>query len=305
MNVSTKLSFAALKYTGNNPLVLNVEISKDCNLNCKYCGRVKEDKGLLDFNKIIKAIDEVNTPIVYFTGGEPFLFFDELKQAVGYALAKNKIVFIVTNGTLVKNKLRELDVNKENLILMFSVDGLKEKNDSIRGEGSFEKMMEGLIKAKEKGFNVWLNFKIYKENMDELEKVVNFFKNKVDKIHLNLFYDFERKNKKSNLDNFSEKALKLKKETKNILNLKTYFKFWQGKDLDCTPWRIVTIDVEGWRSPCYFKCNGHAKSYKELMKDTDWKLQSKCRECKGYCEFEPTVYKNKGLLVKELMMRLW
>ena len=304
MNVSTKLGWAALKYTGKKPLVLNIEISKSCNLKCKYCGKVKEDKGVLGFDKIVKAIDEVNTPIVYFTGGEPFLFFDELKQGVGYALAKNKIVFIVTNGTLVKNKLRDLDVNKENLVLMFSVDGLREKNDKIRGDGSFEKMMEGLMKAKEKGFNVWLNFTLYKENLDDLDNVVKFFKDKVDKIHLNLYYDYSGKNKQMKLDKVADKALRLKKETKHILNLKTYFKFWQGEDLECTPWGTVTLDVEGWRSPCYFKCNGHVDNYKKLMKDTDWEMHKKCRECKSHCGFEPTIYRNKKILVKELLMRL-
>ena len=38
----------------------------------------------------------------------------------------------------------------------------------------------------------------------------------------------------------------------------------------CTPWGNPTRTVFGWQRPCYLLGEGYAKTFKELMDETDW-----------------------------------
>ncbi len=316
-NIRNRLSLMALTYNNffkRNPLVLNIEFSHACNLKCLHCGRIRDNvKGKLNTEVVQKAIDETNTPIIYFTGGEPFLFVEDLSNAVNYALSKKKVVIIVTNGTLLETNLNRLNVpQKKNLILMFSVDGLQESHDRIRGQGSFEQMEKGIQKAQELGFeNRWINFTLYSSNLADLENVVHYFKEKIDTFHFNMYFDFlgDTPTIHEKIRPIVQKVKALKKKYNNILNPYTYFDLWDGLNIDCTPWGTVTLDPSGWRSPCYFIEKTHYPTYQELMNETDWDFYAKkkadeCRNCKAHCGFEPTIYRKKQLLLKEISTRV-
>jgi hypothetical protein len=38
----------------------------------------------------------------------------------------------------------------------------------------------------------------------------------------------------------------------------------------CTPWGNPTRTVFGWQRPCYLLGEGYAKTFKELMEETEW-----------------------------------
>ena len=49
----------------------------------------------------------------------------------------------------------------------------------------------------------------------------------------------------------------------------------------------------GWQKPCYLLGEGYAKTFKELMEDTDWDKYGvgnyeKCADCMVHCGFEAT-----------------
>ena len=61
----------------------------------------------------------------------------------------------------------------------------------------------------------------------------------------------------------------------------------------CTPWGNPTRTVFGWQRPCYLLGEGYAKTFKELMEDTDWDKYGtgnyeKCADCMVHCGFEAT-----------------
>ena len=61
----------------------------------------------------------------------------------------------------------------------------------------------------------------------------------------------------------------------------------------CTPWGNPTRTVFGWQRPCYLLGEGYAKTFKELMEDTDWDNYGtgnyeKCADCMVHCGFEAT-----------------
>jgi len=62
----------------------------------------------------------------------------------------------------------------------------------------------------------------------------------------------------------------------------------------CTPWSNPTYNIFGWQKPCYLLVDeGYAKTYKELMEDTEWEkygvgINPKCDNCMAHCGFEGT-----------------
>jgi hypothetical protein len=61
----------------------------------------------------------------------------------------------------------------------------------------------------------------------------------------------------------------------------------------CTPWGMPTRNVFGWQKPCYLLGEGYAKSFRELMEETDWDSYGtgryeKCANCMAHCGYEPT-----------------
>ena len=62
---------------------------------------------------------------------------------------------------------------------------------------------------------------------------------------------------------------------------------------ECTPWCMPLRTVFGWQKPCYLLGEGYAKTFKELMEDTEWDKYGvgnyeKCANCMVHCGFEGT-----------------
>jgi hopanoid biosynthesis associated radical SAM protein HpnH len=61
----------------------------------------------------------------------------------------------------------------------------------------------------------------------------------------------------------------------------------------CTPWGNPTRTYFGWQRPCYLLGEGYAKSFKELMEQTDWDRYGtgnyeKCADCMVHSGYEAT-----------------
>jgi hopanoid biosynthesis associated radical SAM protein HpnH len=61
----------------------------------------------------------------------------------------------------------------------------------------------------------------------------------------------------------------------------------------CTPWGNPARTVFGWQRPCYLVGEGYAKTFKELMEETDWDAYGtgnyeKCADCMVHSGFEAT-----------------
>jgi radical SAM protein with 4Fe4S-binding SPASM domain len=87
---------------------LNLEITKECNLNCKHCGiecgTNKDIKNELNANEINKLLDDVThmgCKFLIIAGGEPFLSTN-IWEVLNKASLNNLRVSILTNGLLLK-----------------------------------------------------------------------------------------------------------------------------------------------------------------------------------------------------------
>jgi len=61
----------------------------------------------------------------------------------------------------------------------------------------------------------------------------------------------------------------------------------------CTPWGNPTRNYFGWQRPCYLLGEGYAKTFQELMEETDWDSYGtgnyeKCAQCMVHSGYEAT-----------------
>ncbi|TKJ17884.1 hypothetical protein CEE44_05180 [Candidatus Woesearchaeota archaeon B3_Woes] len=146
----------------NKMLLIDIETSNKCNLNCKYCFRdvygTKEAlKKELDLNKrlnLIKQARELGCKTIKITGaGEPFADPD-VWPMIEYANSLGMWVMIFTNGSLIdKNTAKKLI--KMDVSLIVKCNSLDEnKEDQMVGVKGYakkrNKAIEYLIKE---GFN--------------------------------------------------------------------------------------------------------------------------------------------------------
>lgn len=143
-------------------------ITDECNLRCIHClykpnliFHLKEkDIELNTALALISDFKEMGASKLTIMGGEPTLYgasqshipllcvINEAK-VLGY-----EYVRIDTNGQF-EDELLEKDDFKQLDEITFSLDGFSpEINDSVRGEGTFDKCLSNIKKAKELGYNI-------------------------------------------------------------------------------------------------------------------------------------------------------
>lgn len=163
------------------PLDLVLAITYNCNSRCRMCNIWKSEPlpilALAEYEKLPASLKEIN-----LTGGEPFLRPD-LVQLIELLLKKNPRVRIIisSNGfatDLIRSKLQEILKIKPDIILSFSIDGIGELHDQIRGiSGGFKKVMATISVAKELGVkDLRLAFTAGDYNISHLVKVYNLAK---------------------------------------------------------------------------------------------------------------------------------
>ena len=291
------------------PLVLMLEPLFQCNLACSGCGKIAyEDhvlKQRLSVEDALGAVDECGAPVISIPGGEP-LIHKEMPQIVEGLVKRKKYIYLCTNAILLK---RNIDQYKPSHYLTFSVhlDGLKERHDeSVCKEGIFEVAVEAIKIALDRGHRVTVNTTLFNgENPQEVAKFFDYaMELGVEGITISPGYSYEmapnqeaflgrKQSKELFRDIFREGK---KRDKKWIFNQSDLFlDFLAGnQSYQCTPWSSVTYNVFGWQKPCYLLVNeGYAKTYKELIEDTEWDnygvgRNPKCDNCMAHCGYEGT-----------------
>lgn len=117
---------------------------------------------------------------VALTGGEPLLK-RELRQIIEYLNAQDAVskISIITNGTLIDRYISELSGIKTAYRkfdkIFVSLDGVSPGvNDSIRGEGTFQKTVENVKLLVREKMPVVIMFTLMKSNYADAGKLYNF-----------------------------------------------------------------------------------------------------------------------------------
>lgn len=99
-----------LKKTPKFAMVLQLEPLHTCNLSCTGCGRIREYstslKNIMSLKDCLDSANECDAPMVSICGGEP-LIYPHIEELVEGLLRQGRIVYICTNGLLMRRKLRD------------------------------------------------------------------------------------------------------------------------------------------------------------------------------------------------------
>lgn len=162
---------------------IRFSITSKCDYNCIYCdqeGFIPKTSELTvdEITKLCKILAEIlNVTRIKFTGGEP-LCREEIVHIIKNVsdLHLYKDISMTTNGLLLYEKAEDLNNAGLNRINV-SLGSLKpDVYKKIYGSDSLRKVLKGLKKAKEVGFNpIKLNFVLMKGlNDTELETMLEF-----------------------------------------------------------------------------------------------------------------------------------
>ncbi|GAA3841317.1 MULTISPECIES: adenosyl-hopene transferase HpnH [Amycolatopsis] len=278
-----------------------------CNLKCGGCGKIQQPAHLLKqrmpVQQAVGAVEESGAPMVSIAGGEP-LMHPQIHEITRILLERNKIVFLCTNALLLPKHIHKFKPHR-NFTWMVHIDGLEEKHDaSVRKEGGFQAAVDAIQLAKSKGFKVMTNTTFFNTDtpqdvidvLDYLNDVV-----KVDNMQLSPGYAYEKAPDQEHFlgvqqtrELFSKAFADGRRKKWRLNHSPVFLDFIEGKrDLECTPWGIPSYSLLGWQRPCYLLDDGYAKTWRELIEETEWDKfgrgkDPRCANCMAHCGYEPT-----------------
>jgi len=315
--VGTYIIKQHLKRNKRYPLVLMLEPLFRCNLACAGCGKIDYPAEILNRRlskaECIEAVEECGAPVVVLAGGEP-LIHKELPQIVEALVARRKTTIVCTNALLLEKKI---DDYKPDPYFTWSIhlDGDRGMHDaSVCQEGVYDKAVDAIRLAKAKGFRVTINATIF--NNHDPVRLANFFDDVsalgLDGITVSPGYAYERAPDQTHFLN----RTKTKELFRSVFRRGEGGKRWKfnqsslfldflagNQTYHCTPWGNPTRTVFGWQKPCYLLGEGYAKTFKELMEETDWDSYGtgnyeKCADCMVHSGFEASA-------VEDAVRRPW
>ena len=165
---------------------------KSCNLKCSHCyikrNPYKQEKDFIHLDKIKQSLiltKKENLKCIYLTGGEPMLHPDF--NTILRLCLKFSNVTVLSNGTLINDKkarfLRKIDDESNfETIYRISLDHYNEqKNDELRGRGSYRKALLAIQSLYKYEFNPIISVvSYYNESKENLFKGFKDMLNKID-----------------------------------------------------------------------------------------------------------------------------
>ena len=286
------------------PIVLMLEPLHACNLTCTGCGRIREYESTITeripLEECLAAVDECGAPMVSICGGEPMMY-PQIGELVAGILARNKNIYLCTNGMFIVKRLHEFTPDKR-FFFNVHLDGLEKTHDiCVEKDGVFREAIEGIKAAKAAGFMVCTNTTVYKEtDMKEIARLFEYLEPfNVDGHQLSPAYGYSAVNDREifmTRDDIHEKFKDVDTLFKRFRLNQTpmFLEFLKGdRDLPCTAWGNPTYNIKGWKGPCYLITDGHYKTFEALMTQTPWENYGhgndpRCEHCMVHCGYEPS-----------------
>ena len=173
------------RYLSSNIFTLQWHVTQACDLHCKHCYD-RSNISPLTLAQGITILDQFRDFIlaknisgqVTFTGGNPLLYnnFTELYQEA----AKRNFTTAILGNPTTKEVIQTLQAIQPLSFYQVSLEGLAEHNDSIRGEGHFNRIIEFLEILNELSVYSMVMLTLTQENMDQVLPLAEFLRGKTD-----------------------------------------------------------------------------------------------------------------------------
>jgi hopanoid biosynthesis associated radical SAM protein HpnH len=294
-----------LKGVRRYPLVLMLEPLFRCNLACAGCGKIDYPDPILNqrlsVDECLDAVDECGAPVVVLAGGEPLLHREIDKIAAGI-IARKKFVYLCTNALLLEKKIEQFSPSTY-FAWTVHLDGDRDDHDrSVCQGGVYDRAVAAIELAKARGFRVNINATLF--DTAEPDRVARFFdavtEIGIDGITVSPGYAYERapdqehflsrRRTKELFRGIFARGARRWSFNQSVL----FLDFLAGnQSYHCTPWGNPTRNYFGWQRPCYLLGEGYAKTFKQLMEETDWNAYGtgnyeKCANCMVHSGYEAT-----------------
>jgi selenobiotic family peptide radical SAM maturase len=187
--------FAANDYVDESFLTshsftLQWHITQACDLNCRHCYD-RSARSPMSLEQGIRILEDVRIfcrdrhvmKAVSFTGGNPLLYphFSDLYRA---ASEKGFSIGILGNPTE-RKKIEEIISIRKPSYFQVSLEGLREHNDYIRGEGHFNRVMEFLGLLRELNIFSMVMLTLTKNNIKDIIPLAEILNDHADRFHFN------------------------------------------------------------------------------------------------------------------------
>jgi MoaA/NifB/PqqE/SkfB family radical SAM enzyme len=162
------------EYGAHPPSFLTISPFGGCNLRCVGC---YADSGpgsqKLDWGTVDRIITDTKTlwggRFFVFSGGEPLAYHSTGKGVLDLAEKHNDCYFLMyTNGTLINDEVADRLAHLGNLTPAISLEGMRERTDTRRGEGVFDKVVAAQNRLRETGVPFGISITATRENCEEI-----------------------------------------------------------------------------------------------------------------------------------------
>lgn len=163
---------------------LQWHITQVCDLHCRHCYD-RTDRKPLELDQAIKVLDDLYDfcrqqhvfTQVTFTGGNPLLYphFNEIYQEA----ADRGFMTAVLGNPMPRHRIKEIVSIQKPEFYQVSLEGLREHNDYMRGEGHFDRIFDFLDLLKEMDIYSMVMLTLTRANMDEVLELAELLRDRV------------------------------------------------------------------------------------------------------------------------------
>lgn len=242
-------------------LGLHLYATMQCNLRCIHCYAdgglpLPDELTTSEILGVLSACSQCGFERFALSGGEPLLHPDWttiLEQANGVGLS----CALLTNGTLVRDLYTAQRIASLTEEVQVSLDGATEKvNDTIRGSGSYRKILRGLELLIEAGAQVFIAMTVLAHNMRDLEENIGSLADRLGKDAVAFrIAPMEKTGRAVNLPNLSGPELEHagRRILQNLLGPELWAKCYslpRRRAINCGYGPGMTVSADGYVYPC-------------------------------------------------------
>jgi selenobiotic family peptide radical SAM maturase len=182
--VTDRTPFIATTFT------LQWHITQECDLHCRHCYD-RSDRHPLPLEEAIGILDDLYDFCrrhhvfgqVTFTGGNPLLYlhFDDLYREA----AERGFILGILGNPASRQQIEKLTAVQKPAFYQVSLEGLRQHNDFMRGQGHFDRVMDFLPLLAE--FNIYsmVMLTLTRNNLDQVINLASYLSGRVDQFTFN------------------------------------------------------------------------------------------------------------------------
>ena len=240
-----KFGVKTILFRKKEPILGTVIITDKCNLKCRHCS-VNNITAVIhpyaQIRKEMQTLYDMGIRILFFCGGETFLWQDGEKTLRDLVIEAKQMGFLIVN--VVTNGTFPIDLPEADLILL-SLDGDRERHNIIRGD-TYNTIMENISHAT--ADNICFYMAINQINKDAVEHVCKTARDTehVRAVSFNFHTPYpdtkELVLSKEDKQNCCDTMLRMVKEGTPIFNLKSAFPYLIENKFPTPCYQCVVIE---------------------------------------------------------------